>query len=108
MATEAWWAGENRKLATDFGISINKMSFQHPSRPEKQVHWFFDWVHTHKNCRNHVIKPEGIVMPDGTRVGKPEFEKCLMPWRAKWQGKEGDSIKKADFSFASKLGQFKQ
>ncbi len=97
-------AGENRKLAKDLGITIDNTSFEHPSKDGRRVFWFFNWVHTNKNCRNHIIKPEGFVMPDGTIIGKADFERLFDVL----EGQNKPSKRpRLDFSFAHKLDRHK-
>ncbi len=89
--------GANMGLAKEYGISIDKTTFEHPHPDwkDEKIWWLYDAVHCMKNCRNH-LKDEkegaGLTVPDEEggkiKIGMKELDKLFTALE------EGQPVKK--------------
>ena len=63
---------KNEGLAKRLGVTKDKFWITNPADPSRNVLWSYDFVHTHKNDRNHTLD-QTKMLADGRCFSKQDF-----------------------------------
>ena len=73
LSTVSDMGGDNQGLANDLRITPDNITFPNPWDPERPIYFAYDWVHSFKNLRNHLL--DDRVTINGVTVSKVDILK---------------------------------